>query len=344
MSAHSMPFEPSASYEITIARYMGRDSENRDHFIEFTYYGPQHWDGADGIHQTDRPYITKPAATATEELWPNYDLIPDFTAVTFGNLFSVFDADLAGFNRADDLSERYVSRMDNFELNMRVRHRGRIDRMMLYQNGRWRREAQEGYTCSLLAGLRGISLDESFGLTASGLIVVDDYTVDPVVTTTTSTTGQYDARTHNDLVGVQIGGDVVWRKGFAEYGVRLKGGLFMNFADRYSYMVSTGGLGDPMANQDLYDVNGPYTDTNDQYSEERRARSRDIASIAELGFTAGYQIRRNMVLRAAYDLSWLTGLALAPEQVQGQVGAPASINHNGMLLMQSLSVGLELDW
>ncbi len=330
MSTRSTPLEPSAAYEITIARYLGRDSDNRDHFLEFVYYGPHDWDQTYAIHRTERPTITN------GDLWPNQEQIPLGTDVTFGNLFSFLDNDLTGFNRADDLSERYASRMDNFELNMRVRPRPRIDRMMLYQNGRWRREAQEGCLCSFLLGMRGISLDEDYLLVGTGLNVVDDVT--------TSTSGRYDVRTHNDMVGLQIGGDVVWRKGFAELGMRAKGGVFVNFADQYTTLVSTGGLGDPMANQELYDVNGPYTDTNDQYSEDRLARSRDVGGVAEFGFTAGYQVRRNMVVRAAYDIMWLSGVALAPEQVNGQIGAPGRINRNGLLFMQSLSLGVELDW
>ncbi|HLA83862.1 MAG TPA: hypothetical protein VJL29_03630, partial [Thermoguttaceae bacterium] len=196
-----------------------------------------------------------------------------------------------------------------------------------------------------LGGLRGLSLDESYLLTGSGQISVEDFTdPDNPTTTTATTTGRYDVRTHNDMVGLQIGCDGVYRKDFLELGVRGKAGVFINFADQLSTVLSTGGLGDPMGDVELYDANGPYTDVNDQYYEERIARSRDAAGLVEVGFTAGYQVRSNMVVRAAFDMMWLNGVALAPEQVDGQIGAPGRINRNGLQFMQSLSLGVELDW
>jgi len=341
LSTRSVPFEPAAGYEITIGRYLGRDSDNRDHYLEFTYYGLNHWEQEAAIHQTDRPTASSAVGDPTRK-FPNADQLAAGQTETFGNIFSVFDDRLAGFNRADDMWERYASRFDNFELNLRVRPRARHDRMILYQNGRWRREAQDDQVFfSFLGGLRGMSLDESFLLRSSGLIEVDN-PVDP--DTTATTRGAYDVYTHNDMVGLQIGGDAVYRKGFAELGMRIKGGVFINFADQVSTLLSTGGLDDPMGDTELYDVNGPYTDVNNQYYEERTARSRDVAGVVELGFTAGYQLRTNLVVRAAYDLMWLSGVALAPEQIDGHIGVPGHINRNGLQFMQSLSLGLELDW
>ena len=43
MTTRSVPLEPGAGYEITLGRYLGRDSDNRDHFLEFTYYGGNAW-------------------------------------------------------------------------------------------------------------------------------------------------------------------------------------------------------------------------------------------------------------------------------------------------------------
>ena len=344
MTTRSMSMAPAAGYEITIGHYLGRDSENRDCFVEFTYYGLNNWDQQYGIHQTNRPTVEGIAFTGVESVYPIAANLPPTQTETFGNIYSVFDNRLAGFNRIDDLTERYASRFDNFEVNMRIRPRKRHDRLVLYQSGRWQRESQDGIFRSYLIGIRGISLDESYSLIGSGQVVVDEYATDPITQTVTNTRGEYDIRTHNDMVGVQLGGDWVYRKGFAELGIRMKGGVFINFADQYSTVLSTGGLGDPMGDVELYDVNGPYTDVNNQYSEQRLARSRDVAGVAELGFTAGYQIRSNLVVRAAYDLMWISGVALAPEQINGRIGAPGRINRNGMMFMQSLSLGLELDW
>ncbi|HLA85062.1 MAG TPA: hypothetical protein VJL29_09725, partial [Thermoguttaceae bacterium] len=151
ISTRTVPFEPAAGYEFTLGRYLGRDSDNRDQFVEFTYYGMNHWDQDYAIHQTDRPRATR---NGEGNLFPNADNLSDVQRETFGNLFGVFDSRLAGFNRVDDMAERYASRFDNFELNMRIRPRMRHDRMVLYQSGRWQREAQDGMVFSFLGGLR----------------------------------------------------------------------------------------------------------------------------------------------------------------------------------------------
>ncbi|NLE40178.1 MAG: BBP7 family outer membrane beta-barrel protein [Pirellulaceae bacterium] len=336
MTTRSGDTEPAAGYEVTLGHYLGRDTENRDQFVEFTYYGLNEWDEGYALYRTDRPTVTNGS------LWPNQEQIANFEQVTFGNLFSRFDNDLAGFNRADDLEQHYTSRFDNFELNLRIRPRARTDRLVMYQNGRWRREAQNGPTCSFLAGLRALSLDESFSLSGRGTIRTQDFLND--TDTTAVTTGDYAVRTYNDLVGLQIGLDMLWRQGFFEMGVLVKGGAFVNFADMNSSLVSTGGLDDPMANQDLYDASGPYTNVNNRYTQNREASIRDVAGVAEFGLTAAYQLRKNIVLRAAYDMMWVNGLAMAPEQINGQVGAPGRINNDGLQLLQSLSLGLEVDW
>jgi len=336
MTTRSGGAEPAAGYEVTLGHYLGRDAENRDQFVEFTFYGMNEWDEDYALYRTERPTVSN------GDLWPNQEQIANFEQVTFGNLFSRFDADLAGFNRADDLEQRYTSRFDNFELNLRVRPRARTDRMVMYQNGRWRREAQNGPSCSFLAGLRALSLDEGYSLSGRGIIRTQDLVND--TDTTAVTRGDYSVRTYNDLVGLQVGLDMLWRQGFAEFGVRVKGGAFVNFADMNSSLISTGGLDDPMANAELYDASGPYTSVNNQYTESRAASIRDVAGVAEFGLTAAYQLRTNIVVRAAYDLMWVNGLAQAPNQVSSQVGGPGRINNDGLQLFQSLSLGLEVDW
>lgn len=315
--------EPSAGYEVTFGHYLGRDSQNRDHFVEFTYYGGNEWEHGAAIHRTET-FTVDNTFPDSEYFYPNAADLPDGVEAEFGNLFSPFDADVTGFNRADDQRTWYTSRFDNFEINGKIRRRGRHDRLVMYENGRWRREAQEGCVWSMLFGARGMTLDESFLFYSEGTTT---YTGNPDA----HTTGTYDIRTHNDMFGVQLGGDAVIRRGRGELGVRLKGGVFMNFADQTSYIETTGAADDLLSNGVDLD-------------EHRYARSRDIAGVAEVGFTASYQLRRNLAVRAAYDLMWINGLALAPEQVNFQAGAPGRINRNGMLLMQSLSMGLELNW
>jgi hypothetical protein len=113
-------------------------------------------------------------------------------------------------------------------------------------------------------------------------------------------------------------------------------------------VVTTGAAGDLLSNgQDI--------------DETRYARSRDVAGVAELGMGFAYHLRHNLVARASYDLMWISGVALAPEQLvfadsvtrtrgvreqgtPGAINSAARIESDGLIFMQSLSLGLELNW
>ena len=113
--------------------------------------------------------------------------------------------------------------------------------------------------------------------------------------------------------------------------------MFINFADQNSTFVTTGAADDLLSN-------------GVDYNQRRYARSRDVASVAELDLSVGYHLRPNLVVRASYDLMWLSDVALGPEQVvflegsDGNINAAANINSSGLIFVQSLSLGLELDW
>jgi hypothetical protein len=195
ITSKSAGFEPSAGYEITLGHHLGRDTDNRDHFIEFTYWGSHSWEAGFATHQNDRIAVTN-----ADTYFPNSYLIPAGVIATYGNLFSSFDAGVAGFNRADDQRVSYSSRLDNFEVNLRFRPRGRLDRLVLLPNGRWQRERQPGCHTSFLAGFRGISLDENFEFFSTGTINLDPGgNVD--------VRGDYVIRTRNDMIGLQAGWD-----------------------------------------------------------------------------------------------------------------------------------------
>ncbi|MBN1911006.1 MAG: BBP7 family outer membrane beta-barrel protein [Pirellulales bacterium] len=321
VSTQSMPFETSAGYELTIGRYLGRDAENRDQFLEFTYFGLNAWQ-ADATARQDDTILVDGDVT-DDDLYPNWARLEAGRAETFYNLHSTFDYGVSGFNRAEEQKVSYSSRFDNFEVNLRFRPRGRVDRLVLQKNGRWRREAQPGLRCSYLVGFRGISLDEYFYYESNGSVYVSPGG-------TFDVGGLYDVRTRNDMIGLQIGTDVTSQYGRAELGFRAKGGVFVNFADQFSRLSSWGAANDPLATTDL--------------DEERLARSRDVASVLEVGFISSYQLRQNLLLRLSYDLMWVSGVALAPEQVLMQDNAPERINHNGIQLFQSVTLGAEFRW
>lgn len=63
---------------------------------------------------------------------------------------------------------------------------------------------------------------------------------------------------------------------------------------------------------------------------------------------ATYKIHPNVVIKAGYDIAWLTGVGLAPEQVRNETsitsllntGSPQTPNTHGTLFYQGLTLGL----
>jgi len=300
MSTRDIGFDTAAGYTATIGHYLGRDTDNRDQFVEFTYWGMNAWSDSQTVHGTRIDYVGD---------------------VTAGNLFSPFEESVGGFNRAEEHDIWYKSQMNNYEVNVRLRPRGREDRLVLHPNGRWRRECQPGDYTSYLIGLRVLSIDERFCFRSSGM--VDDNGAQSNVS------GDYDIDTHNDLFGFQIGGDYIHRQCKWQWGFRGKTGLFVNFADQNSRIL-TSAPGDPFATTQLNITN--------------YARRDVVSLLAEIGFVGRYKIRPNLVLNAGYDLMWVTGLALAPEQLTFDTTPANDINKNGHVYMHGLTLELEWTW
>lgn len=307
MSSRNVGFDPAAGYYTTVRRYLGRDAENRDHHLEFTYWGMVKWENMNERHG--------------ERLTAQ--------GVSFGSLFSpfapttlIYDSPVGGFNRADRHVIENNSDLHSFELDLRLTPRARPDRLVLLPNGTWRRECNPGQYFSYHVGPRYLILDERFTFFSQGLIqraaVADQMA-----------TGIYDVRARNHLVGLQVGADAIFRQCKTSWGFRAKAGPYINFASQNS-SITTDAAGDPFAGDNL----------NSQLHDDQ-----DVAAlIGEVGAVGTYQLRPNLKLRGAWDLMWITGLALGPEQVVYNTNPVARVNPNGMLFMQGLTLELELTW
>jgi hypothetical protein len=288
MNTRSAGFDAAPGYNATIGRYLGRDTDNRDQFLEFTFWGLNTWRESEGVR-----------------------------GATPNALFTEFPLDVGGFNRADDHWISHESEMNNYELNIRLRPRSRGDRLVLHPNGRWRRECQPGDYMSYLFGLRLLSVDETFRFQSRGVV-----NLLPV-------SGDYVVFAHNDLCGLQIGADYIHRACKWSWGVRTKVGPYVNFNDQFSRVV-TYAASDPLATVEI--------------DARRRAEKNTVALVGEVGFVGEYRIRPNMIVHAAYDFMWITGLALAPEQLVFEVNPPASINTNGLIYSHGLTLGMTVTW
>ena len=168
----------------TIGHYIGRDANDRDEFIEFTYWGLARWQGT--VTSDSNDYIFY-------ETNGSGQVVP---VLISHNLYSDFPFTIGGFNRADSqtLSER--STLNNFELNYRFGPRNVPDQLVLHPNGRWRRECVPGWYCSYLFGLRFLDIHDA-------AVFFSEATYD-VNNVPTPATGFYSVYTRNRLLGCQV--------------------------------------------------------------------------------------------------------------------------------------------
>ena len=117
-------------------------------------------------------------------------------------------------------------------------------------------------------------------------------------------------------------------------GVKAKVGPYINFSDMIREIS--------VYNEDI-DTNGVRTVTSN-FTDTGSAR-RDVAAlIGEVGLHGSYKIHPNLIMRGSYDFLWMTGLALAPEQLIF-VPVPANkVNNNGNVYSHGLSLTMECSW
>ncbi len=335
MGTRSLGLDVGAGYDATIGHYFCRDRNNNDHFVEFTFWGLNSWSDSTTTNSYLVPvyneavfYTEQEATLITSGLLTPTTVAGQFT----GSLRTSYPTpqELPGatdtqetlsfvFNNALEHNIFYRSTMNNFELNGRFSPRGEPDRLVLHPNGKWRRECQPGTYMSYLYGLRFMQIDETFmfhsvsqGLNGANI---------------STGTGDYDVVAHNNLLGLQIGADMTFRKCRWAWGIEAKMGPYINFANQASTITAS-----------APDMTQPTVDL--RYVGNRY----EASLIGELGFQATYKFQPNLMGRVAWDFMWITGLALAPEQLQFAAYPINRVNVNGTIFSQGLSLGLEWMW
>ena len=319
LTTRNVNYDVAVGYDATIGYYLGRDSMDRDDFLEFSYWGMNTWVDStlvQGQRVTDSTHF--PGQT-----------------ITFGNLVSPFLTDayiipgtntvngfgVGGFNQADIQTLTVNSEIHDWELNLRLRPRGRPDQLVLQPSGYWRRECQPGTFMSYLVGIRYMTLGDGALWHGQGTVV--DNGVPNFVT------ADYNTKTENDLLGLQIGSDLIFRRCKWAWGVRAKVGPYINFARDVQDIKNNA-------------VNDPF---NSVFLDTRLVDKKQLISlIGEVGFEATYKFKPNLMGRAAYDFMWINGLALGPEQFQFTDTPIAAINTNGSIFSHGLTLDLEWSW
>jgi hypothetical protein len=137
-------------------------------------------------------------------------------------------------------------------------------------------------------------------------------------------TGVYDIGTSNNLYGPQVGARL--RRWGRKLGWEATGkaGIFASDTQQEQYVID-------------------YPDFTER--ELISASDNGVAFVGELNLTAIYRLNDVWNLRAGYNLIWIEGVALAPDQLDFSdvIGAGNQLSHNGVLL-HGVSCGLEARW
>ena len=173
---------------------------------------------------------------------------------------------------------------------------------------------QFGDRLKLLAGLRWVELHEEFrvtGLSPSPLLVP-----------------RYTTQTGNSMYGLQIG---LVEKFFARCGrwhfnSFFKAGVYANHAKQETATVGNA---------------TPLVTAGD--------RGNETSFLGEVGLTAMYRLGDHASVRTGYQVTWIDGVALAPDQITFTDVTPnspgaATLNARSTLLYHGFHLGLEVVW
>ena len=359
LETHSPALTPSPAYGLTISRFLGRDGEERDHFLEFAFNGLENFSSLpDTVHGSIIPFFnTKPVVQAIPAIPPTVEYYqgslispyPIFLPIN-GNQQELISPSFSqrglnydqAFNRSDTMSTSYGASYNEFELNYRFAGHNQPDQLVLNPNGRWYRECEHGYYYSYYFGLKGMVIDEDFSFSSSGnQFAATGFS--PTATPEFTHLGTYAVNTFNTLLGFQTGGKLEYR--FCRWCMDAHGnaGMFMNFAHQDT-LITTRFTGTPDPASAYVTAGNPaLVDRNDPSS----ASSTVVAFAGGFGVAGSYKFRPNLVGHVSYDLLWVGDIARAPEQMEFS-SVPESvinqINTKGAVFYNGVSFGLELDW
>ena len=161
---------------------------------------------------------------------------------------------------------------------------------------------------TVLSGFRMAELNEQYNAAGTGV-----QTFAPI---------SLDVKAFNHLYGYQLGaeGEIYNMGGPLQIRALCKGGIFGNFADQHITAAN----------------NGFFNQTLD-------ATNNRASFLGEVGLVATYSITQHLAFRASYEAMWLTGVALAPEQIDTSNYRTnlAKVNLDGQIFYHGGGLGFE---
>jgi hypothetical protein len=228
-------------------------------------------------------------------------------------LFVPFTID--GGNRSFDGSSRqsvdYSSHYNSFELNYRLKQRMTRDQLVMDPDGNWHRAASPGWNFDYLAGLRMIEMRDILNWFAQDIFIL-------------GSDGAYFIRTDNDMFGLQLGVGCTFESSRWSAGMLAKGGVYVN---------------DALARTTLN-----FTDEDDVDDDfDLRLTEDELSMVMEVRVGAKWHLTPNFSLRGAYELMYLTSMALAPNQANF-IPDYATLNTSQDPFYHGASFGFEAYW
>jgi hypothetical protein len=165
-----------------------------------------------------------------------------------------------------------------------------------------------GTSLEWLGGFRYVNLNEEIGITA------DD---------SAESTSQYSVETRNRLYGAQIGARLRRCHRRWNWETTGKAGLYGN---------------------DMEQIQSPIIDFPDfEYRSGQGSDDGGVAFVGDLNFTGIYQLNPVWGFRLGYNLFWIEGVALAPDQLDftNTTGSGTDLEGDGGVFLHGVSVGLE---
>lgn len=321
-TSRTLGYSPGA--RLTIGQWLCRDNRNRDHAIEATFFGFLDWQDSRGLEDPS--------------------MVLENGVLSTGNrIRSALDLNAPGFNFANTQTYTYQSELNTFEVNLRINRRLGRDRLELNPKGYWVRKCSPAPLCSLFAGARYLSVDERFNYVSQGndfnLVDIPDVRTVRI----SDNSGIFRTSTTNDLIGLQAGTDIWFQHCRWRTGVRVKGGPFINFSSQSTRVLASTTR---TTTTPAEDEGEPPTVETEVETIDRNEKATDnmAAFVGELSIMGQYQVRRNLAVRASYDLMWVNQVALALDQVSFVESNPPDIKTGGSLFLQGFSFGAEYVW
>lgn len=303
------------SARFALGRFLFRDLANRDHTAEMVVFGGAEWDERLGFEaQLDEanglnlviggPQSGLHVPFALDGSTPlDLDVVQGFTS----------------FDRAQAMQVEYASRFHSWEWNYNVAQRMRKDRMEMQPTGEWVRRASPGFTWDYTAGLRYFDVEERLDWFSQGVLSVDS---------DGNTDGSYLIGTSNNLFGLQLGVGLTYESDRWNVTVSTKQGFAINDA-RATTALS------------YEDPDGDTSIALNNYTTDLHENA--VSYIGTGSILARYHLRPNLSLRAGWEFMFITGLALAPNQIDFNPAA-AQLHTTGDAFYHGVSFGSELYW